>query len=84
MKCGKSVYDRCVEIKRVTSTVEKEVNCERYAEAMTGIVKPAEEFTFYDQVELVKNSCFLGDRLNASDGSEAAVAARTRTGWGIA
>ena len=33
---------------------------------------------FFDQVDFVKNVCYLGDRLNASGGSEAAVIARTR------
>ena len=35
-----------------------------------------EELTFYDQVELIKNFCYLGDRLNASGGSEVAVTAK--------
>ena len=29
----------------------------------------------------MKSFCYLGDRLNASGGSEAAVTARTRIGW---
>ena len=33
---------------------------------MEGIVEPAEELTFYDQVGLVKSFCYLGDRLNAN------------------
>ena len=32
-------------------------------------------------METVKSFCYLGDRLNASGGSEAAVTARTRIGW---
>ena len=44
---------------------------------MKGNVKPAEELTFYDQVELVK---FLGDTLNVNGGSKAEVTARTRIG----
>ena len=35
----------------------------------------------FDQVDFVKSFCFLGDRLKASGGSEAAVTARTRIGW---
>ena len=34
-----------------------------------------------DEVETVKEFCYLGDRLNASGGCEAAVIARTRLGW---
>ena len=39
-----------------------------------------EEISFFDQVDFVKSCCYLGDRLNASGGSEAAVTARTRIG----
>ena len=37
-------------------------------QSMKGIVKLTEEFIFYDQVELEKSICFLGDRLNARGG----------------
>ena len=56
--------------------------CERCIKAMKSIAKPAEELTFYDQVELVKSFItFLGDRLNASGESEAVVTPTTRPGW---
>ena len=45
-----------------------------------GIVEPGEELSFFDQVDFVKSFC-LGDKLNASSGSEAAVTARMRIGW---
>ena len=44
-------------------------------------MKPGEEISFCDQVEFVKSFCCLGDRLNASGRSEAAVTVRTRIGW---
>ena len=34
-----------------------------------------------NEVETVKRFCYLGDRLNASGGCEAAVTAKTRVGW---
>jgi len=34
-----------------------------------------------DDIETVKGFCYLGNRLNASGGSKAAVTARTRIGW---
>ena len=34
-----------------------------------------------DEIESVKLFCYLGNRLNASGGCEAAVTARTRVGW---
>ena len=40
-----------------------------------------EELSFFDQIDFVKSFCYLGDKLNASGGSEAAVTARTRIGW---
>ena len=46
---------------------------------MTGTRLPQEKLC--DGVETVKSFCYLGDRLNASGGSEAAVTARTRIGW---
>ena len=35
----------------------------------------------YEEVETVKSFCYLGDRVNASGGCEAAVTARARIGW---
>ena len=34
-----------------------------------------------DEVETVNGFCYLGDRLNASDGCEAAITARVRISW---
>ena len=34
-----------------------------------------------DEVETVNGFCYLGDRVNASGGCEAAVTARVRIGW---
>ena len=42
---------------------------------------PGEELSFFHQVDFVTSFCYLGDRLNASGGREAAVIARTRIGW---
>ena len=44
-------------------------------------MEPGEELLFFDQVDFVKSFCYLGDRLNASDGSEAARTARTKIEW---
>ena len=46
---------------------------------MKRIVEPDEEFSFHDKVDPVEFHC-LGSRLNASNGSEAAVTATT-IGW---
>ena len=44
-------------------------------------MEPGIEISFFDQVDFVKSFCYLGDRLNASAGSETVVTARTRIGW---
>ena len=80
-KCGKWVHGRCAKMKRVTLTLAKGFVCELYVYTKKGIVEPSEELSFFDQVDFVKSFCYLGDRLNASGGSEAAVTTRTRIGW---
>ena len=67
-------------MKRVNSTLAKDFVCELCVDTKEGIVEPGEEMVFFDQVDFVKSFCYLGDRLNASCGSEAAVTARTRIG----
>ena len=79
-KCGKWVNNKCTKMKRVTSTLAKGFVCELCVYTKEGIVEP-EELSFFDQVDFVKSFCNLGDRLNASVGSEAAVTARKRIEW---
>ena len=64
----------------MTSTLAIGLNCERCVNLMKGFVEAAKELTFYDEVELAKNFCYLGDRLNANGESEVAVIVRTRIG----
>ena len=64
-------------MKRVTSTLAKGFDCELCGNTKKGIVEPDEEISFFDQFDFVKSLCYLGDMLNASGGSEAAVTART-------
>ena len=78
-KCGKWVHGRCAKIKKVTSTLAKGFACKLCVDTKKGIVEPGEEISFFDQVEFVKS--YLGDRLNVSSRSEAAVTARTRIEW---
>ena len=44
-------------------------------------MEPGEEISFFDQVDFVKSFCYLGDRLNVSSGSEAAITTRMRIKW---
>ena len=59
----------------------KDFVCKECVDAREKIVELLVEISFYDQVDFVKSFCYLEDRLNASGGSQAAVAARTRNGW---
>ena len=68
-------------MKRVTSTLAKDFVCKLCVYTKEGILEPGEELSFFDQVDLVRSFCYLGYRLNASGGSEAAVTARMRIGW---
>ena len=52
-------------MKGVTSTLARGFVC---VDVTKGIVKPSEEILLFDQVEFVNSFCYLGDRLNASDG----------------
>ena len=79
-KCGKWVYGRCAKVKRLTSSSTKGFVSELCVYTIEGIAKPSEEISFFDQIDFVKSSCYLGERLNASGGSEVAVTARTRIG----
>ena len=64
----------------MTSILAKGLVCELCVDAMNRIVEPDEEPSLFDQVDFAKNFCYLVDRLNVNDGSEAAVTARTRIG----
>ena len=68
-------------MKKVTSTLAKGFVCEVCVYTKEGIVEPGDEISFFDPVDFVKSFCYLGDRLNASGGSGAAVKARTIIGW---
>ena len=67
-----------MEMKKVISTLAKGFVCELCVDTIKGIVQPGEETTLFDQVDFVKNFCYLRDWLNTSGRSEAAVTARTR------
>ena len=77
IKCGKWVHGRCAKMKSVTSTLAKGFVCKLCADTNEGIVQPGEEISFSD-IDFMKSFCYLGDKLKASGGSEAAVTARTQ------
>ena len=79
VNCGKWVHGRCARMKRVTPSLAESFVCEKCKNISKGVVEPEEKLC--DAVETVNGFCYLGDRLNASGGCEAAVTARARLGW---
>ena len=49
----------------MTSTLAKGLACKGCVEIIKETVAPAEQLSFYDQVEFVKSFCYLGDIVNA-------------------
>ena len=78
-KCDQSIHGRCSKLKQVTLSAAK-FFCSKCEKATNGAGK-VQQGQMCDEVEAVKRFCYLGDRLNASGGCEAAVNARTRVGW---
>ena len=78
-KCGNWVYGRCAKTKRATARSAMHFICSKCKEIMEGTMDSIEKLC--DEVETVNGFCYLGDRINASDGCEAAVTARVRIGW---
>ena len=79
VKCGKWIHGRCVKVKRVTLRLGRDFVCGRCKKQVDGLVEPVEESC--EEVETVRGFCYLGDRVNASGGCEAAVRARARIDW---
>ena len=53
--------------------------CRRCKKQADGFMDSVEEL--WEEVEMVRGFCYLGDRVNAGGGCEAAVTARARIGW---
>ena len=76
VKCGKWIHGRCA---KVTPRLGRDFVCGRCKKQANGLVGPVEELC--EELETVKNFCYLGVRVNVSGGCEAAVTARARIGW---
>ena len=79
LQCGESIHGRCVRVKRVTPKFSRNFAC-RKCEWNIGEALEQEEM-LCDEVEAVSEITYIGDRVNASGGCEAAVSERTRCGW---
>ena len=78
-KCGSWVHGKCAKIKRVTARLAMHFVCSKCKGIMERTMDSIEKLC--DEVETVNGFCYLGDRLNASGGCEAAVTARVKIGW---
>ena len=79
--CGVWVHERCAKIKRVTTRLAMHFACLKCKRIMEEMVDSIEKSS--NEVETVNRFCYLGERLNASGGCEAAVIARLRIDWVI-
>ena len=77
-KCGNWVHGKCAKIKRAIVRLAMCFVCSKCRGIMEGMVDSIKKLC--DEVEAVNGFCYLGDRLNASGGCEATVAARVRIG----
>ena len=78
-KCENWPHGRCAKIMRATARLEMHFVCSKCRGIMEGMVGSIENMC--DEVETVNGFCYLGDRLNSSDGCEAAGTAKVRIGW---
>ena len=78
-KCGNWVHGKCAKIKRVIARLAMHFVCSKRRGIMEAMVDSIEKLC--DEVKTVNGFCYLGDRLNASGGCEAAVTVRIRIGW---
>ena len=79
IKCGNWVHGRCAKIKRATARLAMHFIRSKCKGIIEGTVDLIEKLC--DEVQTVNGFCYLGNRLNASGGCEAAVTARVRIGW---
>ena len=78
-KCGSWVHGKCAKIKRATARLAMHFVCSKCIGIMEGMVDSIEKLC--NKVKTANVFCYLGDRLNASGGCEAAVTARARIDW---
>ena len=76
-KCGNWVHGKCAKIKRAAASMH--FVCSKCKIIMEGKVDSIEKLC--NEVETVNGFCYLGDRLNASGGCEAAGTAKVKIGW---
>ena len=73
-QCTKWMHGRCTKLEKVTCSSARHFACRRCIDVGDDMEEPME--VLCNEVETVKGFCYLGDRLNASDGCETAVTSR--------
>ena len=76
VECGKWIHGRSAQKLSVTPRSGRDFVCGKCRKQVDGLVEPVEEL--YEEVETVRGFCYLGDRVNASGGCEAALTARVQ------
>ena len=76
--CGKWIHGQCTKMKRITPSQARLFVCVKCELRLEEKVEPREELC--NEVETVNGFCYLGDRVSANGGCEAAVTARARIG----
>ena len=77
--CKKWIHARCAQTKKVSTSFAQQFICRKCEDIGDDKEEPVE--VLCDEVETVKGFCYLGERLNAGGGCEAAATARVRIGW---
>ena len=78
-KCGRWIHGRCAGVKKVTLKFSWNFTCRKCDGNIVEAVE--QEETLCGEVESVMEFTYLGDRVSAGGGCEAAVNARARCGW---
>ena len=77
--CGKWMHGRCARLKRVAPKFSRNFACRKYEGNIGEAVEQEEKLC--DEVEAVRKFAYVGDRVSAGGGCEAAVTARTGCEW---
>ena len=75
----KWIHGRCVKVKKVTLRLGRDFVRGRCKKQADGFMDSVEELC--EEFETVRGSCYVGDRVNAGGGCEAAVTPRASIGW---
>ena len=79
LQCGRWIHGKYAIGKRVTPKLSGNFACSKYKENIGEAVDQEEKLC--DEVETVREFTYLGDKVSAGGGCEAAVTARSKCGW---